>query len=121
MSEEMGKFAFFPAAAGFVLGILFLLGMDQLIPHLHVNSDIPEGIPSKLKKTTMMVLAVTLHNIPEGMAVGVVFAGLFTGQGDVTATGALALAIGIAIQNFPKAPLFRCRSRVRAAVRDGLF
>lgn len=100
MSEEMGKFAFFPAAAGFVLGILFLLGMDQLIPHLHVNSDIPEGIPSKLKKTTMMVLAVTLHNIPEGMAVGVVFAGLFTGQGDVTAIGGFGSCNGIAIQNF---------------------
>ncbi len=102
MSEDMGKFAFVPAAVGFVLGILFLLAMDQLIPHLHMNSDTPEGVPAKLKKTTMMVLAVTLHNIPEGMAVGVVFAGVISGKGEVTAAGALVLAIGIAIQNFPE-------------------
>ncbi len=102
MSEDMGKFAFAPAAVGFILGILFLLGMDKLIPHLHLNSDTPEGVDSKLKKSTMLVLAVTLHNIPEGMAVGVVFAGLLTGESQITAAGAFALAIGIAIQNFPE-------------------
>lgn len=102
MSEDKGQLAFLPAAIGFVLGILFLLGMDHLIPHLHMDSDIPEGMPSKLKKTTMMVLAVTLHNIPEGMAVGVVFAGAITGEEGVTLAGALTLALGIAIQNFPE-------------------
>ncbi len=102
MSEEMGKFAFFPAAVGFALGILFLLMMDRIIPHLHLNSKEPEGRKSSLQKTTMLVLAVTLHNIPEGMAVGVVFAGLYSNQSDITLAGAIALAIGIAIQNFPE-------------------
>lgn len=102
MSQDLEKLAFLPAAVGFTLGILFLLGMDYLIPHLHMDSDVPEGMPSKLKKTTMMVLAVTLHNIPEGMAVGVVFAGALTGEKGVTFAGAVALAIGIAIQNFPE-------------------
>ncbi len=102
MSQDWGKLAFLPAAVGFTLGILFLLGMDYLIPHLHINSDVPEGIPSKLKKTTMMVLAITLHNIPEGMAVGVAFAGALTGEKGVTFAAAVALAIGIAIQNFPE-------------------
>lgn len=126
MSEEMGRLAFIPAAVGFLLGILFLLGMDRLIPHLHLNSDIPEGPPTKLKKTTMMVLAVTLHNIPEGMAVGVVFAGLVSGQGEVTMTGALALAIGIAIQNFPEGaiislPLKSEGSRKSKAFLNGML
>lgn len=98
----MGKLSFVPAAVGFVFGIFFLLGMDRVIPHLHLNDEKPEGLPSRLKKTTMLVLAVTLHNIPEGMAVGVVFAGLLTGTGGITAYGALALSIGIAIQNFPE-------------------
>ncbi len=102
MSEEMGKFAFVPAAVGFGLGILFLLLMDQIIPHLHLNEDQPEGLPSHLKKTTMLVLAVTLHNIPEGMAVGVTYAGLLAGNAGITMAGALALTIGIAIQNIPE-------------------
>ena len=102
MSEEMGRLSFIPAAVGFALGIAFLLILDRLIPHLHLNSDEPEGIKAHLKKTTMLVLAVTLHNIPEGMAVGVVFAGFLMGSGNITLTGALALAIGIAIQNFPE-------------------
>lgn len=102
MSESMGRFAFIPAAVGFALGISFLLGMDKLIPHLHLESKEPEGVKAPLKKTTMLVLAVTLHNIPEGMAVGVVFAGLLAGNADITYAGALTLAIGIAIQNFPE-------------------
>ena len=102
MSEELGKLSFLPAAVGFSLGILFLLVMDRIIPHLHLNEEKPEGLPSKLKKTTMLVLAVTLHNIPEGMAVGVVFAGLLAGNNEITMSGALALTIGIAIQNFPE-------------------
>lgn len=99
---QMGKFSFVPAAVGFLIGIFFLLLMDRLIPHLHMNEEKPEGLPSRLKKTTMLVLAVTLHNIPEGMAVGVVFAGLLTGNTGITAAGAMALSLGIAIQNFPE-------------------
>ncbi len=101
-SEPMGKLSFLPAAVGFWLGILFLLFLDSVIPHLHMNAEKAEGPRSKLKKTTMMVLAVTLHNIPEGMAVGVVFAGLLSGSAAFSAGGALALSIGIAIQNFPE-------------------
>lgn len=101
-SEAMGKWAFVPAAAGFWIGILFLLILDRAIPHLHQGSDKPEGPRAALKKTTMLVLAVTMHNIPEGMAVGVVLAGCMTGSGTITMTGALVLAIGIAIQNFPE-------------------
>ena len=101
-SENMGKLAFIPAVVGIALGMLFLLLLDKIIPHLHINSEEPEGPASKLKKTTMLVLAVTLHNIPEGMAVGVVVAGFMTGTSGVTAASAIALAIGIAIQNFPE-------------------
>ncbi len=103
MSEDaMGKLAVVPATVGFALGMLFLLVIDKLIPHMHLNSEEPEGIKSALKKRTMLVLAVTLHNIPEGMAVGVVFAGLVSGSNTITTTGAIALAVGIAIQNFPE-------------------
>ena len=102
MATEQGKVAWLPAAVGFLLGILFLLVLDSVIPHLHLNSDKPEGIKAKLKKTTMMVFAVTLHNIPEGMAVGVAFAGAMIGNTGITIAGALALAVGIAIQNFPE-------------------
>lgn len=101
-SEAMGKLAFIPAAVGLLFGFLFLLFLDQVIPHLHVNTSQPEGPKSKLKQTTMLCLAVTLHNIPEGMAVGVVFAGLLAGNAGIGAAGALALAVGIAIQNFPE-------------------
>ncbi len=99
---DMGRWAFLPSFIGFWLGILFLLVLDKIIPHLHMNAQQAEGLKSKAKKTTMMVLAVTLHNIPEGMAVGVVFAGLLSGSAEITAGGALALSIGIAIQNFPE-------------------
>lgn len=102
MAEEQGKVAWIPAAIGFLFGIVFLLILDSIIPHLHLESDKPEGVKSKLKKTTMMVLAVTLHNIPEGMAVGVTFAGAIIGNTGITMAGAFALAIGIAIQNFPE-------------------
>ena len=101
-SEEMGKFAFIPAAAGFWGGILFLLLLDHIIPHLHRYSVSTEGPKSRLQRTTMMVLAVTLHNIPEGMAVGVVYAGWISGNTNITLTAALALSIGIAIQNLPE-------------------
>ena len=98
----MGKLSFLPAAIGFWIGILFLLLLDHIIPHLHQNSNQTEGPKSKLQRTTMMVLAVTLHNIPEGMAVGVVYAGYLSDSTTITAAGALALSLGIAIQNFPE-------------------
>lgn len=102
MCESAGKLAFIPAAVGFSIGMLFLWMLDKLIPHLHMGSDTPEGPKSNLKKTTMLVFAVTLHNLPEGMAVGVVFAGLLTGSAPITVAGAFALTVGIAIQNFPE-------------------
>ncbi len=102
MASDKGRLAFLPAAVGFLLGIGFLLLMDRVIPHLHRGSDCAEGIQCDIKKTTMLVLAVTLHNIPEGMAVGVVFAGLLSSEPEITVMGAFALAIGIAIQNFPE-------------------
>ena len=101
-AAQMGTLSFFPAFAGFWGGVLFLLGLDHLIPHLHARSNQTEGPESWLQRTTMMVLAVTLHNIPEGMAVGVVYAGLLSGSTQITTAGALALSLGIAIQNFPE-------------------
>ncbi len=101
-ASDMGKWSWVPAVVGFWIGILFLLLLDSVIPHLHLNTDKAEGPKSTLKRTTMMVLAVTLHNLPEGMAVGVVYAGLISGSGTISAGGALALALGIAIQNFPE-------------------
>ena len=102
MSEGMGKLAFIPAAVGLLLGMAFLLLMDRVIPHLHLGSDEPEGAHSSLSKSMMLIFAVTLHNFPEGMAVGVVFAGMLEGSAGITLAGAFALAIGIAIQNFPE-------------------
>lgn len=102
MAEQQGIIAWIPAAVGFILGMVFLLVLDSIIPHMHLGSEKPEGVKSNLKKTTMMVFAVTLHNIPEGMSVGVTFAGALIGNTGITMAGALALAIGIAIQNFPE-------------------
>ncbi len=102
MSGEMGKLSFFPGAAGFCMGIVFLLVMDRVVPHLHFGTNAPEGPVSSLAKTTMLVLAVTLHNVPEGMAVGVVFAGVLAEDAGITMAAAFALAVGIAIQNFPE-------------------
>lgn len=102
MSEEQGGISWLPAVVGFLTGIVFLLILDTLIPHLHMNSDKPEGKKSKLGKNTMLFIAVTLHNIPEGMAVGVIFAGLHAGSTSISMAGAFALSIGIAIQNFPE-------------------
>jgi len=101
-SAHMGKLAFLPAFIGVWVGFLFLLLLDQFIPHLHLNSDCPEGAPCNLGKSTMMVLAVALHNLPEGMAVGVVVAGWLTGNESISAAGALALSLGIALQNLPE-------------------
>lgn len=102
MSESMGKFAFVPATVGFAFGIVFLLLLDIFVPHIHAENGQEEGPKSTLKKTTMLVLAVTLHNIPEGMAVGVVFAGMLMENDAISVLGAFALSIGIAIQNFPE-------------------
>lgn len=101
-ASHMGVWSFVPAVVGFWVGILFLLALDNLIPHLHRNTDEAEGPKSDLRKSTMLMLAVTLHNIPEGMAIGAVYAGYMAGNADITMLGALALSIGIAIQNFPE-------------------
>lgn len=102
MSADMGKLSFLPALIGFLLGMGFLLIMDSVIPHMHVGSDEPEGTKSKLQKTTMLLLAVAIHNFPEGAACGAIFAGVLAGETDVTMAGAIALSIGIAIQNIPE-------------------
>ena len=102
MSKEQGVIEWLPAGIGFLLGMGFLLLLDTIIPHMHSNSKRPEGIKTKLKKETMLLFAVALHNIPEGMAVGVILAGAMTGGVGLTLAGAITLAIGIAIQNFPE-------------------
>lgn len=120
-AAEMGKWSFLPAVAGFWVGMLFLLLLDHLIPHLHRNAEQAEGPKSNLRKTTMLVLAVTLHNIPEGMAVGVVFAGLLAGNTNITAMGALALSIGIAIQNFPEGAIISMPLRAEGEKKSKAF
>ena len=120
-SEALGKLAFFPAVAGFWMGILFLLLLDHIIPHLHRNSQQAEGPHSQLQRTTMMVLAVTLHNIPEGMAVGVVYAGYLSGTAQITAAGALALSLGIAIQNFPEGAIISMPLRAEGMSKGRAF
>lgn len=120
-AEAMGRWSFVPAAAGFWLGILFLLMLDRCVPHLHLGSDEPEGPKAPLAKTTMMVLAVTLHNIPEGMAVGVVFAGWMAGQATISVAGALTLAVGIAIQNFPEGAIISMPLRAEGMSRGRAF
>ena len=120
-SAKMGRWAFLPAFLGFWLGILFLLLLDHVIPHLHRSIDQAEGPKSHLTRTAMMVLAVTLHNIPEGMAVGVVYAGLRSGSGEITAGGALALALGIAIQNFPEGAIISMPLCAEGASRQKSF
>lgn len=102
LSAHLERLAFLPAASGLLLGIAFLLAMDYLVPHLHLGCEKAEGVHCSLKKSTMLVLAVTLHNIPEGMAVGVVFAGMLAENAQITLAGAFALSLGIAIQNFPE-------------------
>ena len=120
-SEDMGKLSFLPAFIGFWVGVLFLLLLDRLIPHLHVGSEQAEGPKSKLGRTTMMVLAVTLHNIPEGMAVGVVYAGFLAGNTQITAASALALSLGIAIQNFPEGAIISMPLRAEGIRKSRAF
>ena len=102
MSGSMGRLAFLPAAVGFIIGILFLLILDRAIPHLHIGCEEAEGPACSLKKSTMLILAVTIHNIPEGISSGAIFAGIVSGNTNITLAGAFALSIGIAIQNLPE-------------------
>ena len=120
-SAAMGKLSFVPAFFGFWFGVLFLLALDHLIPHLHLGSEQAEGPKSKLARTTMMVLAVTLHNIPEGMAVGVMYAGFLAENAQITAASALALSIGIAIQNFPEGAIISMPLRAEGQRKGRAF
>ena len=120
-SENMGNLSFLPAFIGFWGGVLFLLALDHLIPHLHVGSDQSEGPKTKLGRTAMMVLAVTLHNIPEGMAVGVMYAGFLSGNTQITAASALALSLGIAIQNFPEGAIISMPLRAEGESKKKAF
>ena len=121
MAREAGQSPILPVGGGFVLGAVMLMALDRLLPHLHLDSEQPEGLPARLKRTTMLVLAVTLHNIPEGMAVGVVFAGMLTGDSGITLTGAFALSIGIAIQNFPEGAIISLPLKSEGASRGRAF
>ena len=120
-AAAMGQWAFLPAFIGFWIGVLFLLLLDHAVPHLHQNSGQTEGPASRLQRTTMMVLAVTLHNIPEGMAVGVVYAGYLSGSAQITAAGAMALSLGIAIQNFPEGAIISMPLRAEGLKKSRAF
>lgn len=121
MAEQGGGISWMPPAVGFLLGMGFLLLLDTLTPHLHYTEEKPEGVPAQLKKTTMLVLAVTLHNIPEGMAVGVTFAGALSGNTMMTLTGAFALSVGIAIQNFPEGAIISMPLKSQGISRKRAF
>lgn len=120
-SSEMGKMAWVPAVVGFMIGILFMFMLDIITPHLHFDSDKPEGPKSKLGRSSMLVLAVTLHNIPEGMAVGVVAAGALTGEIGISIAGAFSLAIGLAIQNIPEGAIISLPLRSAGNSRGRAF
>lgn len=120
-ASNLNKLSFLPAFIGFWFGILFLLLLDKLVPHIHTRSGEKEGISSKLHKTTMMVLAVTLHNIPEGMAVGVIYAAFVSGNTKISAAAALALSLGIAIQNFPEGAIISLPLRAEGESRKKAF
>lgn len=121
MAEEQNKIAWLPATVGFLLGMGFLLILDTIIPHLHNSTSNPEGVKSKLNRTTMLVFAVTLHNIPEGIAIGVVFAGALAGNMGISLAGALALSIGIAIQNFPEGAIISMPLKAEGNSRKKAF
>ena len=120
-SGDLERFSFLPAFIGFWVGVLFLLALDHAIPHLHVGSEQAEGPKSRLRRTTMMVLAVTMHNIPEGMAVGVMYAGVLSGSAQITTASALALSIGIAIQNFPEGAIISMPLRAEGEKKGKAF
>ena len=121
MAAEQGVIPWVPALVGFLLGIVFLLLIDTLTPHLHLASDKPEGVKSGFSKTTMMLLAVTIHNIPEGMAVGVMYAGFLAGNAQITAASALVLSLGIAIQNFPEGAIISMPLRAEGESKGKAF
>lgn len=121
MSEELGKLAWLPAAVGIILGMLFLLALDSLVPHMHPTTDSPEGLHSSLGKRQMLMLAVTLHNIPEGMAVGAVVAGALNNQMGISIAAAMALAVGMAIQNIPEGAIISLPLRADGATRRKAF
>lgn len=121
MVEAKGGIGWLPAGAGFLLGMFFLLLLDSVIPHLHRNTNISEGPSVKMKKNTMMLFAVTLHNIPEGMAIGVVFAGLLEGNGTIMLAGALVLSVGIALQNFPEGAIVSMPLKANGVSRGKAF
>ena len=116
MEVDEGKWAVLPAAGGFLLGIGFLLLLDELTPHLHIGTEKPEGLRSRLSRTAMLALAVTIHNLPEGMAVGVVFAGAEGGIGGLSLASALAVSIGIAIQNIPEGAIISMPMRAECSM-----
>ena len=120
-ANGMGVWSFVPAVAGFWLGIVFLLALDRAIPHLHRGSSDPEGPNAALSRTAMLVLAVTLHNIPEGMAVGVVYAGWLSGEETISLAGAMTLALGIAIQNFPEGAILSLPLRAEGMKKSRAF
>lgn len=121
MSEPLGKWNFIPVVVGVALGMLFLLLLDRIIPHLHPTSSEPEGIKACISKSLMLVLAVTIHNIPEGIAVGVVFASVLSGNTDATFAGAVALAIGMAVQNFPEGAVVSMPLKVEGKSKTKAF
>lgn len=120
-SEQYGRMAWMPAAVGFLIGIAFLLLLDQLTPHLHYKAKQAEGMHIRIKRESMLFLAVTLHNIPEGMAVGVVFAGMLSGRAEISAAAAVALSIGIAIQNFPEGAIVSMPVKVETGSKSKAF
>ena len=120
-ASHMGKWSFIPAVAGLWIGIVFLLALDQAIPHLHLGSDTAEGPKSTFSRSTMLVFAVVLHNLPEGMAIGVVYAGLMMGNTELSMAGALALSIGIAIQNFPEGAIISLPLRAEGVSKNRAF
>lgn len=120
-ASSMGRWAFLPAVAGFWLGVIFLLCLDRLVPHLHVDCNEAEGLKCSLGRSTMLTLAVALHNLPEGMAVGVVYAGWLSGKGEISLAGALALSIGIAIQNFPEGAIISMPLRAEGMSKRRAF
>ena len=121
MSESMGRLSFLPAAIGMSVGMLFLWAIDHTLPHLHIGSCHPEGMPSRLSKHSMLLMAVTLHNIPEGMAVGIVLASSLSGEVSLNIAAALSMSIGIAIQNFPEGAVISLPLRSEGLSRKGSF
>lgn len=121
MAEEQGVVSWLPACVGFMAGIAFLLILDTLIPHVHLENEKPEGVPSRLSRSTMLMLAVTMHNIPEGMAVGVVYVGVLNGNAGISATAAIALSLGIAIQNIPEGAIISMPLRTQGKTKTRAF